>query len=82
MTPVGPLHKETKVPPLHQHNHMLSLRYMHRCYPAPRRIRKDLSYLRVEREVQRYKREPLRYEDYRAGQNSIHTDAVADFVNH
>ena len=46
---------------------------------TPRHVRKDLHDL--EREVQRYKREPLDQIAYRAGVRDIHSDTVAQVVN-
>ena len=91
MTPVDHLHEEAKVLPVRQHNKMLSMQYLLGCYrqshpnhhlvdrqPPPRHVRKDLHDL--EREVQRYKREPLDQQAYQAGLNSIHSNAVSEAI--
>ena len=92
MTPVDHLHEEAKVLPVREHNMMLCKQYLLGCYrrshpsfqlmdrqTPPRHVRKDLHDL--EREVQRYKREPLDQSAYRAGSRDIHSDTVAQVVN-
>ncbi|XP_059219026.1 uncharacterized protein LOC106085920 [Stomoxys calcitrans] len=82
---VDHLDQETKILPVRRHNYMLSKQYLLGCYrrnhpnhhlvdryPPPRSLKVDLHDL--EREVQRYKREPLD----QAGLNNIHADTVAD----
>ncbi|XP_075146473.1 uncharacterized protein LOC142236393 [Haematobia irritans] len=46
--------------------------------PPPRNVRVDIHNL--EREIQRYKREPLDQAAYQAGLNRIHEDTVAEAV--
>uniref|UniRef100_A0A1I8NJA9 Uncharacterized protein n=1 Tax=Musca domestica TaxID=7370 RepID=A0A1I8NJA9_MUSDO len=82
MTPV----EEAKVLQVRQHNKMLLMQYLlghpnlHLVdrQPPPRHVRKDLHDL--EREVQRYKREPLDQQAYQAGLNSIHSNAVSEAI--
>ncbi|XP_059220512.1 uncharacterized protein LOC106092951 [Stomoxys calcitrans] len=86
------LHKETKILPGQRHNYKLSEQYLLGCcrrdqpnnhlvdrYPPPRSLKLDLHDL--ERDVQRYKREPLDQAAYQAGLDNIHADTVADAVN-